>query len=457
MACGVLTVLATERLATAAARAGAAGPGQAWHARLAGVVAGLMIALNPLHVVVNSHVAWSHATTPLWSTAGLWALLVGVEQRRPAALAWAGLLLGLALASHPTAALLVAGAGGYVLWRGRTLLETPWPWLALGLLVLVNLPFLVYNLRSDGDSFANARQVMTEYAGGQVRGDTVGWYLHSLGWQALLLAQALAGPLDLRPPTLATFADPLLVSYSIIAVVALGAALRRPYGLLLVLPCLGLFAGMAYLNTSKHEPVTDSRYLAPLLPPIATAIGCLAADLARSTRRTAPRIVVVALALAVAGLPVVHLIAYERRALAEEPNNDGMLAEARHIASAALPGEVVLLDARLNDVEIRSRGPADEAPRFRTIRYVLELAGVPYLVLPMRLDAQPLVTAGGASAAGRLVVLSTETTRGRTPGGLRASGLRGLDGEPVAEPRSAAGFAAYRVEAAPRAVPRPGG
>jgi hypothetical protein len=72
----------------------------------AGVVAGAMIACNPLMIVVNSHVGWPHVTTPLCSTAELWAPFVGVERRSGGGIAVAGLLLGLAEATHPTAALL---------------------------------------------------------------------------------------------------------------------------------------------------------------------------------------------------------------------------------------------------------------------------------------------------------------------------------------------------------------
>ena len=93
--------------------------------------------------------------------------------------------------------------------------------------------------------------------------------------------------------------------------------------------------------------------------------------------------------------------------------------------------------------------------RFRVLRYVLGMADMPLMILPVPLDGEIPVEIGGVPAAGRLVVLSTETTRGRTAGGLRALGLRSLDGQPVAPPRSAPGFAGYRVEATQRRSPAP--
>jgi hypothetical protein len=91
------------------------------------------------------------------------------------------------------------------------------------------------------------------------------------------------------------------------------------------------------------------------------------------------------------------------------------------------------------------------------LRYVLGMADMPLMILPVRLEGEIPVEIGGAPAAGRLVVLSTETTRGRTAGGLRALGRRSLDGQPVAPPRSAPGFAGYRVEATQRRSPAAGG
>src|SRR5687768_14426239 len=55
--------------------------------RAGGLVAALFMAGCSTHVLVNSHVAWSHATTPLWATLGfaclLRALRPGLTPRPP--------------------------------------------------------------------------------------------------------------------------------------------------------------------------------------------------------------------------------------------------------------------------------------------------------------------------------------------------------------------------------------
>lgn len=442
---GILTVVCTAGLAATAARLVGPRPRGAAPILAAALLAGLMLALNPLHSVVNSRVAWSHAVTPLFTTAGLWALLVGVEGRRPRALIGAGLSLGLAVSTHPTAALLVAAAGPYVLWRGRALLRSPWLWGALAIILAVNLPILVFNVASGGGSVTGAAAVLKEYGHGQVGPAHPTAYLQSVGRHLLLLEQLVAGPLALRPPTWAAVLDPVLLAYGALALAAFGSAARRPAGLLLVLPTAALVAGMAYLNTSKHEPVTDGRYLAPALPLVAVAVGCLAARLLSGLRRRWLRSAVALGLLAAAVQPGLHLWPYVEQAGTVDPSTTGMLAEARRIADAARPGETVVLDARLGLVTIRSRGANDQALRIRALNYVLTMAGVPFVVAPLSLDV-PVVRQLGSVTRPGPVVIASESTRGRTDGGLSRAGLRDLDGGAASQPRPSAGFAGYRAE-----------
>ena len=380
LACGVLTVLAAERLASAIAQPTDEGHGAApdpidsaagvWAARVGGLVAAVLVAVNPLHVVVNSHVAWSHATTPLFTTAGLWALYLGVERRRGAAVAWAGLLFGLAVATHPTAVFVVAGAGVYALLRGHHLLRTPWPWIAVGLLVLVNAPLLVFNAITSGSSVTNGLSVIRDYGHG--REGTVGLasYARSLGRHGQLLEQMLAGPLDLRPPTLEAAVDPLLLLYAGVSLVALLTLPRRAWSLL-VLPFVGLLCGMAYLNTTKYEPVTDGRYLAPLVPIVAAAVGCLTSGLLRRARQLTLRVAVGVIALTFVVAPAVHALDYERRFAEAEPGNVEMLAEARRAAAAARPGEVIVVDSNRPTSE-HGTPPKLLACEFLSVGYRLE-------------------------------------------------------------------------------------
>jgi 4-amino-4-deoxy-L-arabinose transferase-like glycosyltransferase len=68
---GALTVVATYLL------------GRAWAGRVGGVLAAALLATAGGHVALNSHLAWSNCTTPLFTTLASWTLWLAVG--RPAA------------------------------------------------------------------------------------------------------------------------------------------------------------------------------------------------------------------------------------------------------------------------------------------------------------------------------------------------------------------------------------
>jgi 4-amino-4-deoxy-L-arabinose transferase-like glycosyltransferase len=102
LAFGVGAVLATWALAAFAVGRGATA--------VAGTVAGLVMGANATHALVGSRVAWSNSTTPFWTALATLALLHAV---RSPARAWrwggAGVLAGLALNTHPSVAVYLAG------------------------------------------------------------------------------------------------------------------------------------------------------------------------------------------------------------------------------------------------------------------------------------------------------------------------------------------------------------
>lgn len=88
----------------------------------------------------------------------LWLVLPDlVEDRRPDTRRWllAGLALGAALLSKYTAVLFGVAAFVLLLWlpRGRRMLGSPGPWIALAIAVLCLTPVLVWNVRHDWASF----------------------------------------------------------------------------------------------------------------------------------------------------------------------------------------------------------------------------------------------------------------------------------------------------------------
>ena len=200
---GVLTVLATYGLA------------RAWGggSRLAGLLAGGLLALNPAHTVINSHIAWANCTTPLFTTLAVWTLwyAVGGKRRvatgepkirtswrgaRAASLVLSGLLWGLALQTHPAVMTLLPGAALYLVWWGRGWLRTGWTYLALAAFGLGYADVIVHNLHHGFESLIAAQRIREEYAQDN---DAATGYPAALLAALLLLARLLGGAIDTRP------------------------------------------------------------------------------------------------------------------------------------------------------------------------------------------------------------------------------------------------------------------
>src|SRR4051812_44597701 len=112
---GIATVVTTYLLGSEIGRRVAPGGDGQIVPRLIGLLSAGLLATNGPHVVVNSHVAWSNCLTPLLTTLAFWALLRFGRNRTPSpSTAWllplAGLLLGLALQTHPLVVTLLPGA-----------------------------------------------------------------------------------------------------------------------------------------------------------------------------------------------------------------------------------------------------------------------------------------------------------------------------------------------------------
>ena len=93
-------------------------------------LAGLLLALAPAHIVVNSHIAWSNCLTPLFTTLGLWLTTPrwrGGARRCSSGRASSG---SASRRTRPDALLLPGVALGVAIARPRWLLG-PWPWLAV--------------------------------------------------------------------------------------------------------------------------------------------------------------------------------------------------------------------------------------------------------------------------------------------------------------------------------------
>lgn len=375
---GVATIVATYCL------------GRRLGGRLAGCVAAGLLATSATHVLVNSHVAWSNATTPLFTTLAFLALLPAIDRGSGPHLALGGLAFALALQTHPSVATFLPGVGLALLLKQGSLLRSRWLLLA-GLLFLLGYGnVLVYNLQpagqdpyrlaaasllpgwftADGDTASRLGQQLRTYAGGQ-GGPT--FYLANLGSLAHNLPRLAASLVEPRPAWTGYLAQPAFWLYGALIPVGLLWPTRRGNP-------LPLLSGLSFLLlmplfTGKYEPIFNGRYLMPLLPLAFAGLGTLAADLWHRLAHPPARLALAALLAGLILYPLVSLVRYEQRALADGQINLDLIQTAAAIQTERGPDEPVLLDEALG----RRSLPAD-GDLLQSLQLLLELRGVPYRV-----------------------------------------------------------------------------
>jgi 4-amino-4-deoxy-L-arabinose transferase-like glycosyltransferase len=415
--------------------------------RLAGLLAAGLLASNGPHVVVNSHVAWSNCLTPLLTTLALWSLLrwsrlsgptTGAPERGAGQAGWllplSGLLLGLALQTHPLVVALLPGVAAAVLMRDRRILLTPWPWLALAAFLAGYANVLAYNAQNGFESILSAQRIRAEY--GQDQQAASGFWATS-GAMLLLLARALGGAVDQRDGAAAYLADPRVLAIGGLAVLGLCLlAARRE--LLPLLTCAGFLIILPAANP-KFQTLLTSRYLMPIVPLLLAAAGIGLVSVAGWVGRNWPaagrRPVVAALlvGLVLAALPLVSLDRYYRRAFERSDTNARIFRLAADIEAARRPQEVVLVDD-----SIGSELPDTGVTELRGLEYLLTLGRVPYRTLrpsPGRLQDG---LDGQATALAILNARDASAAAGRVK-------VEPLDGRPPAETGRMFDFRLYRL------------
>lgn len=339
--------------------------------RLAGIIAAAMLAASGSIILSNAHIAWSHCLTPTVTTLATWLLLRGVRDGNRAALLGSGFSWGLALNTHPATLVLLPGAAVYVLWSGRRLLRTPWPYLAALLFVAAYSNMLVYNIVTDFGSIRDALTIKDRYDA-DVDVVTFGVYLSNHLPHGLMLLRYLAGAVDARPGPLSYLADPTLWLYGALSVAGLVYAARRGAPLLLLIS-LSSFLIMPYFNQRKYVPISDGRYLMPLLPLAFAAIGALLAANWRRFASKGPRwqFALSAGALFLALYPLAPLARYYGQEESNGRTNQPLLRVVSELSEARRPDEPVILDRDLADVKLEGGGTA-----FRSLRTLLAGIGI---------------------------------------------------------------------------------
>jgi 4-amino-4-deoxy-L-arabinose transferase-like glycosyltransferase/glucose/arabinose dehydrogenase len=339
--------------------------------RLGGFFAAALLATNGGIILSNGHIAWSHCLTPTITTLATWLLLRGVRGRDRAALLASGFAWGLALNTHPATLVLLPGAAVYVLWSGRPLLTTPWPYLAALLFVAAYSNMILYNVLTDFGSIRDALTIKDRYdAGTDVV--TFGVYLGNHLPHGMMLLRYLAGAVDTRTGAAAYLLDPTLWLYTGLSLAGLVYAARRGAPLLLLIT-ISSFLIMPYFNQRKYIPISDGRYLMPLLPlAFAGAGAMLAAGWQRFARVERPWRLVISLgALLLVLYPLIPLARYYQQEEAAGRTNEPLLRVVSELAALRRPDEAVILDRDLADVKLEGGGTA-----FRSIRTLLAGLGV---------------------------------------------------------------------------------
>jgi len=441
---GVATVVAAYLLGAELARRVALrsdGASDGVAARLLGLLAAGLLATNGPHVVVNSHVAWSNCLTPLLTTLAFWSLLRAVRppSRQPdlgeteqrglahrfplsiatgrgsgggAFLLLAGLLLGLALQTHPLVAAILPGVALAVLVRDWRILKTSWPWLAALAFLVGYANVLVYNAEQGFESLRSAQRIQAEYAQDQ---QAASGYAPTAASMLLLLARILGGAVDQRESIAAYLADPSVLVVAGLAVAGL-AILTVRRELLPILVC-GTFLLILPAANPKFQTLLTGRYLMPIVPLLFACAALTLVVLAETMRRRWPNsrrrplLAALMVGLVLVALPTTSLDRYYGRAFERTDTNERILRLVAEVEAARRPGEALLIDD-----SIGSELPDTGVTEVRGLEYLLTFARVPYRPIrpsPGRLqdsvDGQPSVLAilnarDAAAAAGRVRV-----------------------------------------------------
>lgn len=317
---GALTVGLTFLLARAC------GLGRRWAA-----LAGLLMAANAHHILINSHVSGATYTVPLFYTAFLLALALAVKRNNEFRAGWwlvaAAVLLGLALQGNPVPALTLPGLAIWFLAQRKLAigLRTRWPYLAVAALLLSYAPVIVYNLRYEWVGVLTVAETRSYVWQPHL---SLPIYFQNLGRLALQLCHQLGGVLTEGDETLATLAGPqLLLGLWGAAGLIYTARPRRPIGMTTLAVGSQIFI-MPWL--SNHYGITGAtRFTNPLTPLMLVSMAALAAgswDWVRKQRpglATAPaaRWAAAALLVALSLWPLASLFRYYASALVRGETN----------------------------------------------------------------------------------------------------------------------------------------
>jgi hypothetical protein len=377
------------------------------------VLAGVLMATNPLHILINSHIAGASYIVPLFSTAFLLALTLAVKRASGAWLVAAGALLGLAVQANPVAALMLPGVavwflaqptGGHWLRKSAIGFRTCWPYLAVAALALVYAPVIWYNLQT---GLVGVKEVEIRDYIWQPNPSLLA-YVQNLGRLLLQLGRQVSGVLEGGESLRSLMGAPLL--YCAWALAGLVYAARR--GISLPLLAVGSQVLITPWLSNYYGMTIETRFTNQLTPLILVAMSLLAADAWSWTRARlhspstfkATRVVAGVLLVAVSLWPLVPLFRYYERETARGETNAPFFAFSDEFMRQ-WKGEKVFL--------------SDSLGRFNPTEFFVAVNHVPYSLMPFGQIMERLAT-GQETGPIVLILENGDLPRARTQADLIA-------------------------------------
>jgi 4-amino-4-deoxy-L-arabinose transferase-like glycosyltransferase len=329
--------------------------------RISGLIAAGLMTTAFVPVVINSHIVWSNCSTPFFVTLALLALAVADRRHSGPWLALAGLLLGVAVQTHPSALVVIPGLVAWFLMGGerRAWLRTPWPYLALLLALLAYSNIIWYNVHTGLGSIAAAQK--RTYA--LTMELSLGGYVANAGDLLLSVVRMVSSAYPKESQLAARFEPPALLIYGALLAAGLVRDARQGSGLALAI--LGSTALLMPIFNKFYGPALMSRYIATLLPLCSVAMGGLLAGWFRT------RWPLVLLSLLLIGYPALVLQDHYTQESAKGGTNAVILrlADVLHQAQE-VDAAPVYLDRGLRERPLRAGGHV-----LKGLDYLLTLKG----------------------------------------------------------------------------------
>jgi glucose/arabinose dehydrogenase/4-amino-4-deoxy-L-arabinose transferase-like glycosyltransferase len=323
--------------------------------RIAGVVGAVLLAASPVHIAINSHIAWSNCITPLFVTIGLWLLYRAVARDRPRLLVGVGVSFGLAAQTHPIALFLVPGLSAYLLYHRPAWLRGPWPYVAALAATACVANLIAFNLLNRAEAAAAIAAVQSDYAANESL--SIFSYLQRLNLFLRLMSDSAGGVLSENQPLVGPMGSPVVLGMSLLAILGLELTSRRNGALPLVI-VLSLLFTLPLVNGRFESSMPKARYVSPVLPLLYVSMGVVAAYVFESarTRTTGLRAHLRAAGFALIGIglvasatlmPALNLVAYYRGAIARDHTNAALFDAVESVEIVRGADDVVFVDRAL--------------------------------------------------------------------------------------------------------------